>query len=56
MNIYKAKINANLLNIALSPMKQLKIQNKIQLIYIQVQIYIQMNIIGCCTWGQHTIA
>ena len=45
MNIYKAKMNADLLNLALSPIKQLKIQNKIHLIYIQMEINTQMNII-----------
>ena len=39
MNIYKAKMNTDLLNLALSPIKQLKIQNKINL-YIQMQIYV----------------
>ena len=46
MNIHKAKMNTDLLNLALSPLKQLKIQNKIQLIYIQIQFYIQTNIIA----------
>ena len=46
MNIRKAKVNADLLNLALLPIKHLKIQNKIQLIYIQIQIYIQTNIIA----------
>ena len=35
-------MNADLLNLALSPIKQLKIQNKKQLIYIQIEIYIQI--------------
>ena len=55
MNIYKAKMNANLLNLALPPIKQLKIQNKIQLIYIQIQIYIQMNIISSCAWDNRQL-
>ena len=55
MNIYRAKMNAELLNLALSPVKQLKIQNKMQLIYIQMQIYAQTNIIVPSTWGQHKI-
>ena len=55
MNTIKAKINACLINLALSPLKQMKIQNKIQLIYIQMQLNIQMNIVVPCTWGQHTI-
>ena len=46
MNIHKAKMNSYLLNLALPPIKKLKIQNKIQLIYIQIQIYIQTNIIA----------
>ena len=56
MNIYKAKINTYLLNLALYPIKQLKIQNKLQLIYIQMQLDIQMNIVFPCSWGQHTVA
>ena len=41
-------MNADLLNLALPPIKQMKIQNKMQLIYIyiQIQIYVQMNIIA----------
>ena len=50
MNIYKAKINAYLLDVALSPIKQLKIQNKIQLLYMQMEIYIQINSVVPCTW------
>ena len=38
MNIHKAKTHSDLLYLALPPIKQLKIQNKIQLIYIQIQI------------------
>ena len=49
MIIYQAKMNSDLLNLALPPIKQLKIQNKIQLIYIQIQINIQTNIIDPCT-------
>ena len=45
-------MNTDLLNLALPSIKQLKIQNKIQLIYIQIQINIQMNIIAPWTWGQ----
>ena len=56
MNIHKAKMYADLLNLAISPIKQLKILNKIQLIYIQMEIYIQMDIIVPWTWGQHIIA
>ena len=54
MNTHKAKMNADLLNLALPPIKQLKIQNKIQLIYIQIQIqiFIQTNIIAPCTCRQ----
>ena len=48
----KAKMNAHFLNLALLPIKQLKIQNKIQLMYIQIQIYIQTNII--CSLGLGT--
>ena len=40
MNMHKVKMNADLLNLALPQIKQLKIQNKIQLIYIQIQINI----------------
>ena len=56
MNIHKAIMNVDLLNLALSPIKQLKIQNKIQIIYIQLQIYIQVNIIVPWAWGQQIIA
>ena len=56
MNIYEAKMNAYLLSLALSPIKLLKIQNKIQLIHIQMLFNIQTNIVVPCTWGQHTIA
>ena len=52
MNINKAKMNANLLNLALPLIKQLKIQNKMQLIYIQIQINIQTNIIAPRLWRQ----
>ena len=52
MNTHKAKMNADLLNIALTPIKQLKIENKIQLIYIHIQINIQMNIIAPWSWEQ----
>ena len=52
MNIHKAQMNTDLLKFVLLPIKQLKIQNKIQLIYIQIQIYIQMNIIAPWAWGQ----
>ena len=45
-------MNADLLNLALLLIKQLKIQNKIELIYIQIQIYIQMNIIAPWASGQ----
>ena len=38
-------MSADLLNLALYPIKQQKIQNKIQLIYIQMQLYVQTNII-----------
>ena len=43
MNIHKAKMNADLLNLALSPIKQLKIQNKIQLIYIYTNTNLYTN-------------
>ena len=55
MNIYNTKIKAYLLNLAPPPIKQLKILNKIQLINIQIQIYIQTNIVVSSIWGQHTI-
>ena len=54
MNKHKAKMNTDLLNLALSSIKQLKIQIEIQLIYIQMQIYIQMNIVPW-TWEQYII-
>ena len=55
MNIHKGKMNTDLLNVALSPIKQLKIQSKIQLIYIHMQLYLQINIIVPWNWGQHII-
>ena len=45
-------MNRDLLNLALHPIKQLQIQNKIQSIYLQIQIYGQMNIITPCSWRQ----
>ena len=48
----QSQMNTDLLNLALPPIKQLKIQNKIQIIYIQIQIYIQMNITASLAWGQ----
>ena len=42
-----------LLNLALPPIKQLKIQTKIQLIYIQIQIYLQNE--QYCSLGLGTI-
>ena len=52
MNIHKTKMDADLLNLVLHPIKQLKIWNKMHLIYIQLQIYIQINIIVPWAWGQ----
>ena len=49
-------MNADLLNLVLLPITQLKIQNKIQLMYIQMQVYKQMNVIVPWNWGQHIIA
>ena len=55
MSIYKAKINIDLLNLALPSIKQLKIKNKNTIKYIQMQIYIQTQLIVPCMWGQYTI-
>ena len=54
MNIHKAKMNEYLLNLALSPRKQMKTQNKTQLIYTKAYLY-TMNIIVPWTWEQDII-
>ena len=54
MNITKAKIVAYLLHLALSPLKQLKIQNEIQLdIYEYNLIYKYILLLPAL--GQHTV-
>ena len=47
MDIHKAKVNADLLNLSPPPIKQLKIQNKIQYLYIYKykSIYKQISLL-----------
>ena len=50
MNIHKAKMNADLLSLALSPIKQLKIHTNTIYIYTNVNLY--TNIIVPWAGGQ----
>ena len=56
MNTIKAKINAYLFNLAISLIKELRIQNESKIKHIYMQFNIETNIVVPNTWGQHTMA